>query len=143
VGVAGVAVGLVTVGVALMTQAARRLAESLMIDTGTITRGTGPGTVDPVTGDYTPGAATVVYAGACRVRKPTAVEQQVVFGDTSATVSRYLVNVPVDAPLFQIGDVFTLTTTDDGELRDRPMRVATVVGKSVLMYRQLGLEVVE
>lgn len=121
----------------------RQFAQTLMPDLGTISRGSGSGTVDPVTGVYTPGVAVVVYSGCCRVRKPNQVEQQTVFGDLSVTVSRYLVNVPFDAPLLQKGDVFVLGQTADGELRGVPMRVTVVGGKSVLVFRQLGVEVIE
>lgn len=130
--------------VRVLMQDGRRLAAELLIDEGTITRpGGGAGTIDPVTGDYTPSALSAVYSGACRVRKPDAITQQVVFGDVSATVARYVVNLPYDAPLMQVGDVFTLTSSDDPEILNVGMRVASVVGKSALMYRQLGIEVIE
>jgi uncharacterized protein DUF6093 len=123
----------------------RLAAQSLMVDTGIITRpGTGGGTIDPITGDFTPPASTSIYNGPCRVRRPsTAQEQEIVFGDVNVAVSRYVVNLPHDAPLIAIGDVFKLTVTDDPEILDVPMRVAVVVGKSMLMYRQIGLEVLE
>lgn len=122
----------------------REAAVTLLLDQGTISRpGTGSGTIDPITGDYTPPAGTTLYSGSCRVRHPTAQEQQVVFGDINTTVSRYTVDLRYDAPLVEVGDVFTLTVTADPELADVPMRVASIVGKSVLIYRQLGLEVIE
>lgn len=128
-----------------MMQDGRQLAVTLLIDQGTITRpGTGAGTMDPVTGDYTPPASTLIYTGRCRVRRPsTAQEQELVFGDLNTTVSRYTVDLPFDAPPVDVNDVFTLTVTDDAEVLNVPMRVAAIVGKSVLMYRQLGLEVIE
>lgn len=122
----------------------RIAAQSMMIDEGTIKRpGTGTGTLDPVTGDWTPAAGTTIYTGRCRVRRPDAQQQQVVFGDISTTISRFVVNLPSNAPLVAVGDVFTLTATDDPEILNVAMRVVSVVAKSVLMYRQLGLEVVE
>jgi hypothetical protein len=122
----------------------RLAAQSMMIDEGTIKRpGAGTGTLDPVTGDWTPAAGTTIYTGRCRVRRPDAMQQQVVFGDISTTVSRYVVNLPSDSPLMAVGDVFTLTDSDDPEILDVPMRVVSVLGKSVLMYRQLGLEAIE
>lgn len=128
-----------------LAAAGRALANELQGDTGIITRaGSGPGTIAPATAVYTPPAPTTIYNGQCRVRKPTtALEQEIVFGDVNVTVARYVVNLPYDAPLIEIGDVFTLTVSDDGEIRGVPMRVATVVGKSMLLYRQLGLEVIE
>lgn len=122
----------------------RIAAQSMLFDEGTITRkGAGAGTLDPVTGDWTPAAATTVYSGACRVRKPDALAQQFVFGDVSTTVSRFLVDLPTDAPLAVVGDIFMLTTSDDPQIVNVPMRVVSIIGKSVLIYRQLGLEVVQ
>lgn len=128
-----------------MMQDGRQLAATMLIDEGTITRpGTGPGTIDPGTGDWTPPTSTSVYSGPCRVRRPsTAQEQELVFGDVNTTVSRYTVDLPHDAPLVAVDDVFMLIATNDPEVLNVAMRVVTVVGKSVLMYRQLGLEAVE
>ena len=121
----------------------RLAAQSMMCDRGTVSRGAGGGTVDPATGVFTPGAATVVYSGVCRVRKPNEVEHQTVFGDLNVTVTRYLVSLPFDVPLFAIGDVFIVGESADSEIVAVPMRVVAVVGKSVLLYRQLGVEVIE
>lgn len=132
-----------SVDVVGLAAAGSAIAGQLMPDLGTVSRGSGPGTIDPVTGVYTPGAASVAYSGKCRVRKPNQIEQQTVFGDLSVTVIRYLVNVPFDAPLLQIGDVFVLGQTADHEIAGVPMRVTAVVAKSVLIYRQLGVEVIE
>lgn len=136
---------LVSIDLAGLAAAGRSLAAQLQGDTGSITRpGAAPGTIAPVTGVFTPSPATVVYSGPCRVRKPTtALEHEIVFGDTNVTVSRYVVSLPYDAPLIAIDDVFKLTVTADAEILNVPMRVAVVVGKSVLMYRQIGVEVIE
>jgi hypothetical protein len=124
--------------------AGRQLAVTLLVDVGTINRpGTGPGSIDPVTGDWTPPTSTSVYSGPCRVRRPDALSEQFVFGDISTTVSRFTVDLPHDCPLVAVGDVFTLTTTVDPEIAGVAMRVVSIVAKSVLMYRQLGLEIVE
>lgn len=133
------------VDIAGLAAAGRALADELQVDTGVITRaGSGPATIAPGTAVLTPAAPTTIYNGQCRVRKPTtALEQEIVFGDVNVTVSRFIANLPYDAPLIDIGDVFTLTASVDGEIRGVPMRVVTVVGKTVLMYRQLGLEVIE
>lgn len=126
-------------------QAGRQLAATLLVDVGTITRkGVGPGTLDPVTGDWTPAVATTVYSGACRVRKPTTGrEEQIVFGDINTTVTRHIVNLPSDAPIINLGDVFALTSTNDPQILNVAMRVVSVTSKTVLMYRQLGLELIE
>lgn len=127
-------------------QDGRRIARSLLVDQGTITRpGVGPGTIDPVSGDWTPPAATTIYTGDCRLRAASMMvrEQLVVFGDISATLTRHIVSLPHDAPLVDIGDVFSLTVTEDPEILNVPMRVVAIVSKSILMYRQLGLELIE
>lgn len=122
----------------------RLAAESMMIDEGTITRPSGDGgTTDPVTGEWIPDAPATVYTGRARLRQTTAQDQQIVFGDINTTVSRYTVSLPHDAPLVEVGDIFKLTETSDPEVLNVSMRVVIVVGKSVLMYRQLGVEVVE
>lgn len=133
-----------TVDLAGLAAAGRALADQLQGDTGTITRPAAtPGTIDG-SGVYTPNPSTTIYTGPCRVRKPTtALEQQIVFGDVNVTVARFIVNLPHDTPHVNIGDVFQLTVTDDPAILGVPMRVAVVVAKSVLMYRQLGLEVIE
>lgn len=123
----------------------RQIARTLLVDEGTITRkGAGAGTLDSVTGDWTPAAATTVYSGACRVRKPaTGREEQIVFGDINTTVTRHIVNLPSDAPIIDLGDVFALTSTNDPQILNVAMRVVSVTSKTVLMYRQLGLELIE
>lgn len=123
----------------------RQIARTMLVDVGSITRkATGPGTLDPVSGDWTPAAATTVYSGACRVRKPmTGREEQIVFGDINTTVTRHIVNLPSDAPIIDLGDVFALTSTNDPQVLNVPMRVVSVTSKTVLMYRQLGLELIE
>lgn len=133
------------VDVAGLAEAGRAIASDLQQDNGTITRkGAGSGVLNPVSGVFSPPAATTVYSGQCRVRKPTtAMEQEIVFGDINTTVSRFIVNLPYDAPIVDIDDVFTLTASDDSQILGVPMRVATIVGKSVLMYRQLGVEVID
>lgn len=133
-----------TIDLTGLARAGRALAVQLQGDEGTITRGVAGGTTNPVNGDWTPNPASVVYSGQCRVRRPsTAQEQEIVFGDVNVTVSRYVASLPHDAPLIAVNDTFTLTATEDPEILNVPMRVAIVVGKSVLMYRQLGLEVIE
>lgn len=127
-------------------QDGRRIARTLLVDQGTIKRpGGGSGTLDPVTGDWTPAAATTIYTGDCRVRAASTMvrEQLIVFGDISTTVTRHIVSLPHDAPLVNIGDVFSLTATNDPEILNVAMRVVAVVSKSILMYRQLGLELIE
>lgn len=124
-------------------QAGRQLALTLLVDEGTLTRPGEGGTIDPVTGDWTPASAATVYDGPCRVRKPDGIAQQVVFGDVNTTVERFLVDLPVDVALLNVGDVFTATLSADPELVGRSMRVVAIVAKSVLMYRQAGLEAVE
>lgn len=133
-----------TVDLQGLAAAGRALAVQLQGDTGTITRpATSSGTIDG-SGVYTPPSSTVVYTGPCRVRRPTtAQEQQIVFGDINVTVARFVVNLPYDAPHIAIGDVFKVTVTNDPQIVNVPMRVAVVIAKSVLMYRQLGLEVIE
>jgi len=89
--------------------AGRAEAESLMLDTCTITR---PGTpvTDPDTGDVT-NTPTDVYAGKCKVQsKDSATSNPEAGGATFTVVSRQ-VHIPANAADVQDGDVVTITAS--------------------------------
>ncbi len=56
----------------------RRAAESIMVDIGRISRPGAP-TFNATTGAYTP-STSVFHEGPCRLRQPTAVEANELFG---------------------------------------------------------------
>lgn len=121
----------------------RVLAAELMPDTGVITRGAETGVLDPLTGIYTPSAGSVIHTGPCRVKTPSLVEQQVVFGDVSETRSRFIINFPHDIPEVLIDDRVAITVSDDAQVDTRRFKVTSVPSKSYLILRQLGVEVIE
>ncbi len=124
-------------------ESGRRLAGVILIDQGTISRGGGAPVFDPVTGDLTPAATTVVYAGPCRIRMPAAVETNVIFGDTDVTRIRFVGLFPWDIAEVEIGDIAAVTESGDPYITSRRFRVVAVPSLSVLTHRKIGLEVVE
>lgn len=123
----------------------RALIEDTFIDAATITRPSlrSAGSIDPTTTVFTPGSAAAVYAGRCRVKKPSPVEMEVVFGDTQVTVQRRIVNLPFSAPEVKLDDIVEVTASLDAEVVRHPMRVCAVMSTSTLMFRAVGCEVVE
>ena len=76
--------------------AGRIAAESLMVDTCTITKpGTGQGPLNPDTGKYDAPAPVVVYSGKCRVQVPNVAESVQDSGERAWTVQDALVMLPV------------------------------------------------
>lgn len=121
----------------------REMASAALPDTGTVTRpGTG-GTLDPVTGDWTPNAGTVTYTGRMRIRGATAQDSDIVFGDTEVSTSRMIGVLPHNAPEIHVDDVITVNTSSDIHIAARAFRVRVVAHHSYLTDRRLGLEIVE
>ena len=87
----------------------RRQAESLMLDTCTITR---PGEVvtDPVTGEVTNSTATV-YAGRCKVQSKNSATASPEAGGAVFTVVSRQVHIPANAADVRDGDVVKITAS--------------------------------
>ncbi|UYL86568.1 head-to-tail stopper [Arthrobacter phage RadFad] len=88
----------------------RAKAETLMVDTCTITRGSGDLVTDPDTGEV---AATgvEVYAGKCKVQsKDSATASPEAGGHSFVVVSRQ-VHIPANAADVKDGDVVTITSS--------------------------------
>lgn len=111
-------------------------------DTCVITRPAAGGTLDPVTGIWTPAAAAAVYTGACRVRQPTTEEFEKLFGDTQVTEVRYIGTLPHDSPVLAIGDRWAVTVSSDPQLLTAPLRVTRIAFGSWHLGRRVGLEIV-
>jgi Family of unknown function (DUF6093) len=120
--------------------AGRVLAESLMVDTIQISRPGAP-IFDPSDGSYD-GSSTIVYDGQCRVRTPNLTEQLSIFGQGPVTTSRYVIWVPWSAPEALVGDVATVTLTEDPILAGRKLRIVVVPAATFVMVRKLGAEVI-
>lgn len=124
--------------------AGRTMVADTLIDTGVVRRaGVGPAILDELTGVLSPAAPTVIYNGPCRIKRPTQVEREYVFGDINTAVMRLIVNLPHTAAAIRVGDTFEATSSRDSQLVGRPLRVAAVITTSTLMFRQLGVEAVE
>lgn len=89
-------------------------AEGLMRDTCTAARPTGGFVTDPVTGEDSPGFATV-YAGKCKVQTTVAQAASPDAGGHQFTVENLQLHFPVSAEL-QTGDQVTVTESWDPQL---------------------------
>lgn len=87
----------------------REQAESLMLDTCTITR---PGTpvTDPETGTVT-NTSTEVYAGKCKVQSKDSATATPDAGEHTFTVVSRQVHIPANAANVKDGDVVTITAS--------------------------------
>ncbi len=114
-----------------------------MVDTGRISRPGGDPVFDPVTGLLTPAAGSVVHEGPCRLRMPTAVETNVLFGEQDVTKSRFVACFPAEVTGVEIGDVVTLIESDDADALNREFQVVSVPAMTFVVYRAFGCESVE
>lgn len=101
--------------------------QHLMIDRCTISR---PGipTLDRTTSIETPGTATTLYTGACRL-KAQRIPRDVEVGEQLQAVARYELALPFDAvpthPLRR-GDVATMTASGDPRLVGQTLSVTAI-----------------
>ena len=121
----------------------RATSTAALPDVGTITRPVKAGTLNEVSGDWTPGTETAVYTGAMRVRPAGTEDQQRIFGDVDVTTLRYTLTVPHDTPAVKIDDRVTVTTSSDPHIAATPFKVVAVMTGSWLIDRRIGLEVDE
>lgn len=87
----------------------RAEAESLMLDSCTITRPGSPVT-DPDTGDVTE-SSTEVYTGKCKVQSKDSATANPEAGGAVFTVVSRQVHIPANAADVQDGDVVTITAS--------------------------------
>ncbi|MFI2612055.1 DUF6093 family protein [Kitasatospora sp. NPDC018619] len=107
--------------------AGRAAHQQLMLDSCTITRAGTP-VLDRTTSALTPGPATVLYTGACRV-KPERLPRDRRAGERLAITARYQVALPFGAMTsarLQVGDTLTVTESGDTRLVGRAMAVMSV-----------------
>lgn len=108
--------------------AAGRLAhQQLMNDACTITR-PGTPTLNRTTSVLTPGAATTLYSGPCRV-KPQRVPRNEQAAERLTVVARYEVALPFDAVAtaeLRVGDMVTITASGDTRLVGQAFPVMAV-----------------
>jgi hypothetical protein len=98
-----------------------------MVDTCTITRPGAP-TLDRTTSQLTPGPATTLYSGACRV-KPQRVPRDKHAYERLTVTARYEVALPFGAQPAQplhVGDQLTVTASGDARLVGQVMAVMAI-----------------
>ncbi len=115
-------------------------ANSLMVDTVTISRGGAP-VFDSTTGLMTT-SGTVVYDGPGRLRQ-AAGATSTVFGETEVSVSSYLLDLPYDVADIRIDDTVVVTESEDPHVGTRTFRVTSAASATMLAYRLLSLELVQ
>ena len=125
-----------------VTPELRSSAESLMVDTVTVTR-PGADTFNPATGLLTAAAGTTIYEGPGRLRLPTAQESDVMFGEEQLTRYRFVACLPHDTTGVQIGDVLTITKSGDPDVVQRSYTITAVHLSTFTMYKAYGCEVLE
>jgi hypothetical protein len=108
--------------------AAGRLAhQQLMVDACTISR-PGAATLNRATSQLTPGAATQLYAGPCRV-KPQRVPRNEHAGERLEVVARYELALPFSAvppSELRVADLVTITASGDPRLVGQVMTVLAI-----------------
>ena len=121
----------------------RAHAESMMVDTCTITRAsTGAPVVDNNNGTVTPAAPATIYAGPCRVQLPDAVEKAEEVGGDALSVQAAIISLPVaGSESVAVGDVVTVTNaTFDADLSGVTYVVRGLHRKSHATSRRLRCE---
>jgi hypothetical protein len=115
-----------------------------MPDTVTVSRPTtSGGAVDPA-GTFVPATATAIYSGAARLRPAASTREATsIFGDGVITETRYVLTVPYDTPVVLVGDVVTVSASDDPSIDLRAFRVTRRPAGSWLIDRRLGVETTE
>lgn len=121
----------------------RAHAESMMVDTCTITRAsTGAPVVDNNNGTVTPAAPATIYAGPCRMQLPDAVEKAEEVGGDALSVQAAIISLPVaGSESVAVGDVVTVTNaTFDADLSGVTYVVRGLHRKSHATARRLRCE---
>ncbi len=99
---------------------------SLFRDTATVTRPGEGGSLNPVTGVWTPAATTTVYSGACLLRAFKWEGTDVQYGDVEVRMRGMEAKFPVDTPI-RLDDIIVPTaSTYDSSLVGISFRVTDV-----------------
>jgi hypothetical protein len=118
-------------------------AESLMVDTCTITRldPDSPPVFDPQTGGYTTQGVITVYSGKCRVSAhKTRFDRVVEAGAEPVSLVRLFVDVPVQDISYQVDDIAHVDSSVDPAMVGLDLRVRQPEFGSQITARRLGCE---
>lgn len=115
------------------------LAESLMLDTCTISRA-GAETFDDATGTYSDTESTV-YSGKCRL-KPSVLSADRVAQAAERQIALwpFSVSLPVDVTDVELDDVVTVTASQDPSLVGVRLRIRSVARGTYLTARRVDCE---
>jgi hypothetical protein len=116
----------------------RDISGEVLIDTGTLTRdtdGQSDATFNATTLRATvPADGDPVWSGPCLITPEGSTGQPVAPGAVRRT-GRLRVLLPYTAPVPQVGDYWTATTSQDPSLVDARMRVDEIVQSTALVFR--------
>lgn len=115
----------------------RTTSTSALPDTCTITRPSATRTLNTTTMATTPGPATPVYSGACRIRPVDGQENDTEVASLLEVLGRYVVTLHYSADGIEVGDEWTGVTCTDGDLVDRTLWVKHVGIGSNLIDRRI------
>lgn len=116
---------------------AQTFAEEGMVDTCTSRRKTGT-TSDDFSGTETATWASL-YAGKCRVQQGIAQAAEDDVGEDFRLQLRLVLQLPMTAFGFQVGDEFTITASRDPDLVGRVFLVRDLMHKTDASARRLGV----
>jgi hypothetical protein len=108
--------------------AGRLAAEQLMTDACVIVRATGRATLNQVTGLTVGPTSTTVYAGKCRFKPVSRMDEQTDAGETAVYKWRWTISVPYGVGI-ELNDVITPTASQDPVLltpTPKQMRVRAI-----------------
>lgn len=98
----------------------RAHAESLMVDTCTVTRvSDDPPVWDGVAGTYTPAPPVVVYQGRCQLPKVNPSAQDADAGETNWAKGIVLIKLPMTAAVGEVGDPLAVSDGHDVAVTSR------------------------
>lgn len=99
---------------------------ALMLDTATVTRPGEGGTLNPVSGAWTPAATTAVYTGACLLRAFKWEGTDIPYGDVEVRMRGLEAKFPVDTAIEQDDIIVPTASTYDESLIGVSFRVTDV-----------------
>lgn len=113
----------------------------MMVDTGTVRR-PGQQVLNAATGTSS-ASSTLVYSGRCWIRQASAVEREVLFGEEQVTTTRFMACFPHSVTGVRVGDIVTVTASDDVDVLGRSFRVLAIPMSTYPLYKGFACEVVE
>lgn len=114
------------------------VAEQAMTATATVTRpaSNGPPVFDEETGRSQHPAPSTVHSGPCRIQRSALTGGHApVVADKVTPLREYVTSWPLDAPVFRVNDLVTVTDATDTELAGQVLRIVDVRRGSLVWQR--------